>query len=105
MFRATWMDIAIWTTTALGVTFQNMATCGIPTKFRRTGLHTVTATGTGSARGAGHGLTIRPGALLRITMAAGIILVAGGAGAPDSMVPRFTDLLSWASSAAVSDSE
>ena len=73
MFRATPSDIPIWTTTAPGTKSPSTATCGIRTTSRLAGLLTATATGTGSAHGAGRGLIIRRGDLRRSTMAAGII--------------------------------
>src|SRR5882762_823170 len=87
--------------TATGAMNRNTATFGIPVKSNPTGLPTAPAIGTGSARGAGPGLTIRPGALLRSTMAAGTISRGAGAGArAQSMVLPSMDLLSSVSSEA-----
>lgn len=61
-------------------------------KLPLAGLLTAMAIGTGLAHGAGPGLIIRPGALLPITMAAGTILRAAGAGARAHItVIRFMD--------------
>src|SRR5260370_5487300 len=101
-----WMVTATSTITATGVMSRSMATFGIQAKSRLTGLLTATAIGTGSAPGAGPGLIIRPGALLRTTTAAGTISRAGGAGAlVRIMALRFTDLPLSASSAAGLGSE
>src|ERR1700682_3800087 len=87
--------------TVTGAMNRNTATFGIPVKSSPTGLPTAPAIGTGSARGAGPGVTICPGALLRSTMAAGTISQAAGAGArARSLVLRSTDLLSSVSSEA-----
>src|ERR1700674_4622727 len=87
-----------------GETSPNTVTSGIRAMLSPAGLLTAPAIGIGSDLGAGPGLTILRGALLPSTMAVGTILQAAGAGAPVRfMVPRFTDPLLWASSAAVSD--
>src|SRR5438034_981180 len=83
-------------TTVLGEMSPSTVTFGIPPRLRLDGLLTVTATGIGSARGVGPGLTIRRGALLRSTMAAGRTSAARGAGARgrllgiQSMAPRLS---------------
>src|SRR5438552_9329104 len=69
------------TTMANGAMSRNTATFGIRAKLPLAGLLTATVIGTGSARGAGPGLTIHRGASRRTTMAAGTISVADGAGA------------------------
>src|SRR5690348_18451611 len=66
---------------ATGAMSPNTATFGIRAKWPLAGLLTATVIGTGSARGAGHGLTIRHGASRRTTMAAGHTSAARGAGA------------------------
>src|SRR5258708_39636675 len=80
-YRATWSDTTISTTTAPGGMSRNTATFGILLKLTPDGHLTATAIGTGSARGAGPGCTIRRGALLPFTMAAGNVSRVAGAGA------------------------
>src|SRR5260370_40646332 len=77
---------------------RNTATFGILLRLIPDGLPTARAIGTGSARGAGLGLTIRRGALLPSTMADGTISRAAGAGArARSLVLRSMGRLSSAS--------
>src|SRR5260370_31036381 len=76
------------TTTVLGEMNRNTATFGIRAKLGLTGLPTATATGIGSAPGAGPGLITRRGALLLTTMAAGTISRAAGAGARARLILR-----------------
>src|SRR5713226_5734919 len=97
---------ATWMTTVTGAMNRNTAMFGTRVKLRPVGLPTAMAIGTGSAPGAGPGWTIRLGALLRTTMVAGTISLAGGAGAPDRiMVTRSMDRLSSVSSVAALGSE
>src|SRR6266571_458509 len=85
--------------TALGAMSLGTGMFGIPPRSPLAGLLTATAIGTGSAHGAGLGLTIRLGALPRTTTAAGTISRAAGAGAPArSLVLRSMGLPLWASS-------
>src|SRR5882724_40570 len=101
MFLATWSAMTTSTITALGAMSLSMATFGTREKLPWAGLLTVMATGIGSARGAGLGWTIHPGALLPTTTAAGPTSAAGGAGALGrSTELRSTGLLSWAFSVA-----
>src|SRR5258708_32407989 len=69
-------------TTVTGAMNRNTATFGIPAKLRPVGLPTAMAIGTGSAPGAGPGLTIRLGGSRLTITAAGIISRAVGAGVP-----------------------
>ena len=81
MYRAIWMVTATSMIPVRGETSRNMAMSGIPTTSRWTGLLTAMAIGTGSALGAGLGLTIPLGVSRRITTVVGTISAAGGAGA------------------------
>src|SRR5713226_9275851 len=67
--------------TETGAMSLNTATFGIRAKLGRTGLPIAMAIGTGSALGAGLGLTIRHGVLRLIITAVGIISRVAGAGA------------------------
>src|SRR5258708_14660176 len=88
-------------TTAIGATSRNTDTCGLPGTLTWAGRPTAWVIGIGWAHGAGAGLTLNPGALLLSTTAAGIISVAGGAGAQGrSSGPQFTALRSLVSLAA-----
>src|ERR1700726_4014054 len=103
MFHATFRVIPIAMSMARGRKSPSMVTCGIPRRWTWAGRHIATATGTGLARGAGLGLTMLLGVLLRSTMAAGLTSAALGAGARDrSLRVPSTDRHSSALSAAES---
>lgn len=87
---------------------KNLTTvrCGIPGRWKSAGLPIVMDIGTGLVRGAGLGWTMNPGALRRITMDAGSLSAARGAGAlVRSMRIRSMDRHLLVSSAADLDSE
>ena len=65
------------TITVIGAMNPNTVTCGIRAKSNPTGLLTATAIGTGSAPGAGPGLTIRLGVSRLTTTAVGTISAGG----------------------------
>src|SRR5712671_1612012 len=71
------------TITVLGAKSRSTVMCGIRTRWTSVGHPTATATGIGSAPGAGPGLTMLLGALLPSTMAAGPWWAALGVGARD----------------------
>src|ERR1700719_207382 len=81
MCRAKRLATATSMTTVRGRMSRNMAMSGIPTMSPQAGLLIAMATGTTSDLGAGPGLIMRPGDLLRTTMDDGSILAEGGAGA------------------------
>jgi len=94
--RATCPATPTLMTTAIGATSRNTDTCGIRVTLTWAGRPTASVIGIGWARGAGAGLTLNPGALLPSTTAAGIILVADGAGAQGrSTSPQFTACVRW----------
>ena len=66
-----------------GVKSRTMVQCGTHAPWKLAGHLIATDIGTGLARGAGHGWTMRHGVLRHFTMAAGRISTAGGAGARD----------------------
>ncbi len=87
--------------TAIGAMSRNTDTCGIPVTLTWAGRPTAWVIGIGWVLGAGAGLTLNPGGLLPSTTVAGIISVAGGAGARGrSSGPQFTALRSLVSLAA-----
>src|SRR5580704_3421837 len=96
MSRATRWAIPISMITARGARLRTMVRFGIRTMSHPAGLPTVRAAGTMSARGAGLGLAMSLGALLRIITDAGIILAGAGVGtlvctaAIPSMAPRLS---------------
>src|SRR5204863_1124046 len=105
-YRATWSVMTTSTTTAPGVMSLNTATFGIPLRLTLDGLLTAMAIGTGLGRGAGPGLTIRRGALLRSTTAVGRSSAALGVGARARFLARpFMGLRLHVFLAAVSDLE
>src|SRR5579863_859018 len=95
MFPATFLGTLISTTTVPGAKSPITVLCGIPVTLTSAGRRTASVIGIGLARGAGAGLTLNPGALLPSTTAAGIISLAGGAGAQELIMGiRFMALLS-----------
>ncbi len=89
-----------------GVKNLTMAQCGTRARWTSAGLPIATDIGIGSARGAGLGWITSPGGSRRITMDAGLLSAAHGAGAlVQSMRVRSMDLRSLGSSAADLDSE
>jgi len=92
-----------------GVKNLTTARCGIRARSRSVGLPIATDTGTGSARGAGLGWITRLGGSLLITMDAGRLSAARGAGAlarfmrVRSMDRRSSDL--WAADTLVVGSD
>src|SRR5579863_7644879 len=73
-----------------------MAMFGFRVLCQRAGLLIASATGHGSLPGAGPGLTIGLGALLRSTTAAGFLMAAIGGGLPDRwVIGTPTTLLRW----------
>src|SRR5215467_1901796 len=106
MSRATCPATTISMTTVLGAMSPSMVTSGIPPTLSPTGPPTATAIGTGSIPGDGHGSVMSLGDLLLITMAAGYMLAADGAGAQDrTMVLQFMAPPSSASSAVAGASD
>src|SRR5437016_3197437 len=73
-------------TTVTGAMNRNTAMFGTRVKLRPAGLPTATDIGTGSARGAGPGLTIRLGGSRLTITVVGIISRAVGAGVPDRIM-------------------
>src|SRR5262245_7063081 len=85
MFPAMLLDIRIWMIMAAGVRCRIMAQCGSLVQWLQAGLRIDSAIGFGSHLGDGHGSTTHPGALLRSTMVAGLMLVVFGDGVLDPL--------------------